>query len=386
MTIAKPSRSSTGAFRRAGRAMAALTVVVLLASCSSKPERPKPAELAPSAALIGVRQAWTARVGEVTFPLQAQAAGGTLAVAAGDGTVALLDAASGRDIWRASAAAPLSAGVGSDGKLAAVVTTANDVVALADGKVLWRQKLPAQVYAAPLVAGARVFVLAADRSVTAFDGQTGRRLWTQQRPGEALILRQAGVILAVGDTLVVGQAGRLVGMNPINGSARWDAPIATPRGTNDIERLVDLVAGVSRLGDSVCVRAFQASVGCVNAARGAVQWTKPANAAVGVHGDDRHVYGTESDGRVVAWRRADGERAWSTDRLQYRTLTAPLALGRSVVIGDSTGLVHLLSREDGTPLNRLTTDGSAVVAAPVLAGGTLVVVTRNGGVFGYAPE
>ena len=371
---------------RAGRVLAGVAVAVALVACSSKPERPKPADLSPSAALIGVRQAWTARVGEVTFPLQAQVSGSTLAVAGGDGTVALLDAASGRDIWRASAGAPLSAGVGSDGKVAAVVTTANDVVAMADGKVLWRQKLPAQVYAAPLVAGARVFVLAADRSVTAYDGQTGRRLWAQQRPGEPLILRQAGVILAVGDTLVVGQAGRLVGMNPINGSARWDAPIATPRGTNDIERLVDLVAGVSRLGDSVCVRAFQASVGCVNAARGAVQWTKPANAAVGIHGDDRNVYGTESDGKVVAWRRADGERAWTTDRLQYRTLTAPLALGRSVVIGDSTGLVHLLSREDGTPLNRLSTDGSPIAAAPLLAGGTLVVITRNGGVFGYAPE
>ncbi len=382
MTFQKPSLSPL----RAGRVFAVAVAAVVLVACSSKPERPKPAELAPSAALIGVRQAWTARVGEVTFPLQAQISGNTLAVAGGDGTVALLDAASGRDIWRGSAGAPLSAGVGSDGKVAAVVTTANDVVALADGKVLWRQKLPAQVYAAPLVAGARVFVLAADRSVTAFDGQTGRRLWAQQRPGEPLILRQAGVILAVGDTLVVGQAGRLVGMNPINGSARWDAPIATPRGTNDIERLVDLVAGVSRLGDSVCVRAFQASVGCVNTARGAVQWTKPANAAVGVHGDDRHVYGTESDGKVVAWRRADGERAWTTDRLQYRTLTAPLALGRSVVVGDSTGLVHLLSREDGTPLNRLSTDGSPIVAAPVLAGGTLVVITKNGGVFGYAPE
>jgi len=371
---------------RAGRVLAGVAVAVALVACSSKPERPKPADLAPSAALIGVRQAWTARVGEVTFPLQAQVSGSTLAVAGGDGTVALLDAASGRDIWRGSAGAPLSAGVGSDGKVAAVVTTANDVVAMADGKVLWRQKLPAQVYAAPLVAGARVFVLAADRSVTAFDGQTGRRLWAQQRPGEPLILRQAGVILAVGDTLVVGQAGRLVGMNPINGSARWDAPIATPRGTNDIERLVDLVSGVSRLGDSVCVRAFQASVGCVNAARGAVQWTKPANAAVGIHGDDRNVYGTESDGKVVAWRRADGERAWTTDRLQYRTLTAPLALGRSVVIGDSTGLVHLLSREDGTPLNRLSTDGSPIAAAPLLAGGTLVIITRSGGVFGYAPE
>ena len=56
------------------------------------------------------------------------------------------------------------------------------------------------------------------------------------------------------------------------------------------------------------------------------------------------------------------------------------------MIGDSTGLVHLLSREDGTPLNRLSTDGSPIAAAPLLAGGTLVVITRNGGVFGYAPE
>jgi outer membrane protein assembly factor BamB len=84
------------------------------------------------------------------------------------------------------------------------VVTANEVVALQDGKELWRQKLGAQAFTAPFVAGARVFVLAADRSVNAFDGQTGRKLWTQQRPGEPLVLRQSGVMLAVGDTLVVG--------------------------------------------------------------------------------------------------------------------------------------------------------------------------------------
>ena len=56
---------------RAGRVLAGVAVAVALVACSSKPERPKPADLSPSAALIGVRQAWTARVGEVTFPLQA---------------------------------------------------------------------------------------------------------------------------------------------------------------------------------------------------------------------------------------------------------------------------------------------------------------------------
>lgn len=378
---------------RANR-VAALCLTAALGGCSMMPswlgssaDKPKPAELAPNAALIAVRPAWTARIGQVGFPLTANVNGSMLALASGDGSVAQLDAASGRQLWQASAGAPLAAGVGSDGKLISVITRTNDVVTFAGGATpLWRQKLAAQSYTAPLVAGGRVFVLAADRSVSAYDGQTGRRLWNQQRPGEPLVLRQSGVLLAVGDTLVVGLAGRLVGMNPLNGSVRWEAPIATPRGTNDVERLVDLVGTVSRVGNSVCARAFQARVGCVDAERGTVLWSKPASGAEGLHGDERLVFGTESDGKVAAWRRDNGERAWTVDRLQYRGLTAPLALGRSVVIGDSTGLVHMLSREDGTPLNRLATDGTAIAAAPVLAGNTLVVVTRGGGVYGFVPE
>jgi outer membrane protein assembly factor BamB len=276
--------------------------------------------------------------------------------------------------------------VGSDGNTVAVITRTNDLVAFAGGKELWRQKLPAQAFTAPLVAGARVFTLAGDRSVSAYDGQTGRRLWTQQRPGEPLILKQAGVMLAVGDTLVVGQGGRMAGLNPLNGSARWDAPIATPRGINDVERLVDLVGRVSREGNVVCARAFQAAVGCVDATRGTVLWAQRANGSEGVHGDATHVFGTEGDGKVVAWKRDSGQKAWTSDALAHRGLGTPLALGRSVIVGDSLGMVHMLSREDGKLLNRLTTDGSPLAAAPAVAGNTLVLVTRNGGVYGFTPQ
>jgi outer membrane protein assembly factor BamB len=348
-------------------------------------EKPKPAELPPNPALIAVRPAWTARVGQVDFPLTVSVNGGTIAVASGDGTIAAIDAANGRDLWRASVGAPLAAGVGSDGKLVAVVTRTNELVALLAGKEAWRQKLTAVAYTAPFVAGERVFVMTADRAVSAFDGQTGRKLWTQQRTGEPLVLRHSGAVLAVGDTLVVGVSGRMVGLNPLNGSVRWEAPLATPRGINDVERLVDVVGNVSRIGDTVCARTFQASVGCADAVRGTVLWTKPANGAEGVHGDAELVFGTEADGKLIAWRRDSGEKAWASDRLQYRDLTAPLALGRSVVVGDSAGLVHLMSREDGSPLNRLTTDGTAIVAAPVLAGNTLVVVTHSGGIYGFVP-
>ena len=368
------------------RAQAAIILIALLSGCFGGASKPKPTELQPVTAVVSARQSWNARIGKVDFPLQVSVSGATVALAGGDGTVTMLDAQSGRDIWRTSLKTPIAAGVGSDGKLAVVVTRDNDVVALQDGREVWRQKLTAQAFTAPFVAGGRVFVLAADRSVNAFDGQTGRKLWLQQRPTEPLVLSQSGVMLAVGDTLVVGLAGRLAGLNPANGSVRWEVPIASPRGINDVERLVDLVGRVSRDGDNVCARAFQASIGCVNAARGSLLWTKPANGVQGISGDDRLLFGTEADGTVIAWKRADGERVWSVERLRYRNLTAPLVAGRSVVVGDLAGFVHLLSRDDGSLLNRLPTDGSAIAAAPVLVGSTLVVVTQNGGVFGFQPE
>jgi len=372
------------------RCISSAVLVVTLAGCSlwsSGNSKPMPADLGANVAVLGVRQAWTARIGSVAgLPLDVHSAGNVVTVASSDGVVAAIDARTGGDVWRVALSEPLSAGVGSDGKSAAVVSRSNTLIVLDAGRERWRQSLAAQVFTPPLVAGGRVFVLSADRSLAAFDAVSGRKLWSQQRPGEPLVLRQAGVLLAVGDTLVAGFSGRVVGLNPDNGSVRWEAPLASARGTNDVERLVELVGRTSRVGDSICARAFQTAVGCVNAARGAVTWAQPASGADGVHGDGEALFGAEGNGTVMAWRRSDGSRLWATDRLKHRKLTAPLLLGRSVVVGDDTGLVHLLSRTDGSPLNRIATDGSGIAAAPAVVADTLVVVTRNGGVYGFRPD
>jgi outer membrane assembly lipoprotein YfgL len=369
------------------RTSAGLAIVSVLAGCAGGADKPKPTELGPNAALINVRLAWNTRIGPVSLPLDVKVNAASVTLASSDGTVVALDGASGQDLWRASAGSAIAAGAGTDGRYAAVVTRDNDLVVMEQGRPLWREPLGAAVFTSPLVAGARVFVSGADRSISAFDAQTGRRLWNYTRPGEqALALRQAGVLLAVGDTLVGGMSGRLIGLDPRTGAVRWDVAIANPRGTNDVERLVDLVGSVSREGDIVCARAFQAAVGCVNAARGNLLWSKPANGSEGVHGDASSVFGAEGDGRVTAWRRSDGERSWTSERLKYRGLSAPLSIGRSVAVGDAQGYVHFLSREDGSPMGRMPTDGSAIATAPVLVGNTLVVVTRNGGVFGFRPD
>lgn len=360
-------------------------VVGMLAACAG-PERPKPADLGPNTALINVRPVWSASIGRVSLSLELRVVGNQFLVASSDGTVASIDAGTGADQWRSAVGTKLTAGVGSDGRYSAVVNVENELIALEAGKQLWRQRLNALTLTAPLVAGERIFVVSSDRTVSAFDAATGRRLWQQGRSGDALVLGQSGVLLAVGDTLVAGIGGRLVGMSPLNGQSRWEAIVASGRGTNEVERLVDLVSGVSRSGNQICVRAFQSAVGCVDAGKGTVLWNRVADGSKGLDGDESNLFGVEADGRLLAWRRADGERLWSADRLRFRVLTAPLVVGRSIVVGDDAGTLYFLSRQDGTLLNRVTTDGSPLAATPVLVGNTLVAVTQRGGIFGFRPE
>jgi outer membrane assembly lipoprotein YfgL len=305
-----------------------------------------------------------------------------VALANSQGTVAVLSAQTGQDIWRFNLNQAIAAGVGSDGQQVAVVTRDNQLVVLQDAKVLWRQGLSAQSFTAPLVAGGRVFVLTADRSVVAFDGLSGAKLWSQQRPGEPLVLKQAGVLLPFKNTLVVGLSGRLTGLDPSNGVIRWESAIATPRGTNDMERLVDLVGPADRVGDVVCARAFQSQIGCVNAERGQSLWTRASNGERGVSGNDTLLIAALSNGVVQAWNRSNGERMWDTERLKYRVLSAPLVTPRGVLLADSGGWLYLLSLADGALLNRIKIDGSELASAPVQAGAHYVLVTREGRVMG----
>lgn len=361
----------------------ALWGVCLLMTACSGPSRPKPADIPAITVLQDVRLKWSVDVGRIDFPLMVTVRDDRVALGNSKGMVGVWNTQTGKDIWRVALNTPLSAGVGSDGQQVAVVTQDNQLVVLKDGQVQWRQNLPAQSFTPPLVAGARVFVLTADRMVMAFDGATGRALWNQQRAGEPLVLKQAGVLTAFKNTLLVGLSGRLVAFNPDTGAVRWENTVATPRGINDMERLVDLVGPASRMDDLVCVRAFQSQVGCVNADKGQLAWTRASVGELGVSGNDKLVVSALSNGVVQAWQRANGERLWETERLKYRALSAPLVTPRGVFIADNGGFLYVLSLADGALLNRVQLTGDALAAAPVSASGVLVLVTKEGRLSGY---
>jgi outer membrane protein assembly factor BamB len=141
-----------------------------------------------------------------------------------------------------------------------------------------------------------------------------------------------------------------------------------------------------RAGDTVCARAFQAAVGCADAQRGTLLWTKNAGGAQALGGDGELVAAADPSGRLSAWRTITGDLAWNTEHLLHRGLSGLVVVGRTVVVGDFEGQVHFLDRVNGKTLLRLPTDGSQVIGAPVVSGNTILVATRNGGLFAFRPE
>ncbi len=365
-------------------AAVSLVVLAVLAGCAA--DKPNPAKLESLEPQIAGRQVWNTRLNDVTFPLSVAVRAGRFHVASDNGTVMALEAATGREVWRGDAGGRISAGVGGDGRYAAVVTRDSELVVMDGGSVTWRAKLESPVVTAPLVAGERVFIVGVDRIVHAFDVLDGRRLWTLKRPGDALTLSQAGVLAAYKDTLLVGQGARLLGLDPLKGTVRWDTALTTPRGTNEVERLADLVGPPSRTGSVFCMRSFQNAVGCIDAERGTLKWVQNGGGVEAVGGNDEYVVSADGSDRITARKRASGELAWTSEILLNRAVSAPVAMGTTVVFGDYEGLLHFLAQDSGKPLLRLPTDGSRVAAPPVLSDNNLLIVTRAGGVFAFRPE
>lgn len=362
----------------------ALGAVVVLAGCAA--DKPKPTPLEALAPKIAASQVWEARIGSIGFPMVPSVRGGVLYVASGGGDVLALQADSGATLWRASAGAAIAAGVGSDGRFTSVVTRGNEVVTFDSGREVWRKRVPSAVVTPPFVAGERVFVMGVDRAVHAFDALDGRRLWVYSKPGDALTLAQASVVSSFGNNLMVAQGQRLTALDPLRGTVQWEVPLASPRGSNEVERLADLIGPAVRVGDRVCARAFQAAVGCADAARGALLWSRNNAGAQAVASNAELVIGADASDRITAWRADNGDVAWQSEKLLYRGLSGALAMGSSVVFGDSEGYLHFLQAGSGEQQLRLRAGSKAILGAPALSGSTMLVVAQDGGVYAFRPN
>jgi outer membrane protein assembly factor BamB len=303
----------------------------------------------------------------------------TVMAAGRDGTVVAWDLASGAERWRVKAPTELVAGVGAGSDVAVVGGRNGVLYAYATGgRTAWSARVGAELVSQPLVREGMVFVRGSDNRVTAFELASGQRRWSFVRQGPALVLRQMTALAADRESVYVGlPGGRLVALALTSGALRWEAAVASPRGSNEIERIADIVGAPVLAGGEVCASAYQGRVGCFEASSGRVSWARELNASGGTDVDARLLVACDDKGHVHAFARS-GASLWRQEQLAGRVLCGPALSPAHVVVGDAQGLLHVLSRDDGVVQARLSLDGSAITAAPRVRGKRIVVQTQAG--------
>jgi outer membrane protein assembly factor BamB len=371
---------------RAARLAAGLALTVLVGGCGfwSSKKAPLP-ELPAVTGDAGLGLAWTRQFGPAGIGFQPLVAGDSIIVASRNGTVARLDAATGNPIWRVELDTPLITGVGSDGNTTIVAAKDGSLIALdRDGAQRWRAPVGAEIVTVPAVGVGLVVARGSDNRVSAWDLDTGKRRWSFDRQPPALVLRQtASVAMDPGSAYVGLPGGRLVALSLQNGALRWEAAIGLPRGSNEIERIADIVGSPLISGREVCAAAWQGRIACLDTSTGRAAWGRELAAAAGIDVDSSRLVAVDSKGALHAFSRT-GASFWKQEALERRQPSAPLLIENGLVVGDSLGLVHRVSRDDGSLQARLATDGSRIVSAPVRWRNLAFVHTEAGALYALA--
>ena len=373
-------------------------MLALMAGCStlsslnpfaSKSKGNQPAALVELKGSMAVRTAWKLDMGKANNYIFTPAmVGNTLVLAGGDGSLARVEAASGRQMWRIKAAVPLTAGVGSDGNVIVVGGDKGAVLAFdMDGKALWTAQASSEVLSSPVTGEGMVVVRSIDNRIIGLDAKTGEKKWTVQRVAPPLSLRNAPGMIVVDKEVIIAQpGGKLLALTLATGAPRWEVAVGEARGATELERVTDIGGAPVLFDKDVCAAAYQGKVGCFDVATGSAKWTKDLSSDVGVSVDQRFVFAVDDKGAISAFNRDGGASVWKNDKLGYRRLSTPVSYGRAVAVGDYQGFVHFLSREDGAFLARAATDGSAITSPPLVAGTNLIFQTQSGTVTAIAVE
>ncbi len=347
--------------------------------------RAKPAELVefkPSAVLD---IAWKGDTGDADGNLLRPQIDGDAVLAAGGNRVVKLGVTNGQVLWRAETEDKLSAGAGVGQGLVLAGGVKGELVALdlATGQPRWKVRLSSALTGQMLAVNDMVIVRTGDGRVQGLSAADGSRKWLYSRNLPTLSLRGSGGMVMRDDVLYAGfPGGKLVALNPANGAQLWEATVALPRGATELERVADVMGNPVVDAQLVCAVAYQGRVACFDRRTGASAWARDTSSSSGLAMDDTQVYVTDAQDAVTAYDKASGRPGWRQDKLARRQVTAPLALGKWVVVADGVGYVHVLSAEDGSFVARAKVD-DAVLTAPVDIGPGFAVQTQKGSVVAF---
>ena len=281
-------------------------------------------------------------------------------------------------------------GVALDGGTLFVSTGYGEVLALnaLNGDVQWRRRYGIPFRAAPTVHGARVYAgLITDQTV-ALQRSDGSEIWLHEgalKHGPSLL---NALPAAANDDVVIApySTGEIVAVRADNGREAWRIPLAEVlQGAIQIE-IEDIAGGPVIDADSVIAGGATGQLGSFDLQTGALQWRVPLTIAHTPRVAGEWMYALTAEGEIVCLRQSTGNVRWRTNLADALALdddedlswAGLIIAGGQVLVAGSRRMVSL-DPSDGSVLNTAAIQGDPA-SAPIVADGTLYVLTREGAV------
>jgi outer membrane protein assembly factor BamB len=344
-----------------------------------------PAELVEFEPRLEIERVWNVRVGGGADALRlalAPATDGTRIYAgAHDGQASAFDAETGRRLWETRTQLPLAAGPGFGSGVVAFGTNDGDLVTLdaETGEERWRLQVGGEVLASPAI-GADVVVLSTvDGRLRGYSVLDGRLLWTVEHAVPALTVRGNTEPVISGTSVVAGfDNGRLGAYELATGETRWEAPLAAPAGRTELDRIVDISAGLAVVGNDVYAVGYNGRAVAVGLETGLLLWQQEISSYAGLGAGFADVYVADDLSQVVALDRQTGTRRWTQPELRLRDISRPTFYRGTVVVGDLEGYLHWLDSQDGSFLARERVGSQRITSAPLVVGANIYAQGEDG--------
>ncbi|PPQ34596.1 outer membrane protein assembly factor BamB family protein [Rhodopila globiformis] len=346
-------------------------------------------------------EAWRSDIGEgggyrQILMAQPVVLGGTVFTMDSDATVSAFRLSDGKRLWQADTkpkdvdSTNVGGGLGADGATLYASNGLSRLVALdlATGKQKWSSDLGVPARSAPTIADERVFVTTIDDHLLAFAAADGRQLWTHQaaEPVNSM-LGQPAPAYYQGLVIAGFGSGELATLHADSGTVVWTDGLGASRGRASGGDFLSIRAAPVVANGLVYAISMGGLLVCNDVPTGRRVWERDVAGedTFAVAGDWMFLISVQQ--QIAALTLADGKVAWVSQlphfedpekRKDMLTWYGPLLVSDRLIVTGTSEDALSVSPYTGAILGHITLSAAAAPFAPVVADGTVLVISNDG--------
>jgi outer membrane protein assembly factor BamB len=346
-----------------------------------------------------IKTVWTAHIGQSAGSDRAilaepVSAGGRVFTMDAGATVTAFDVSTGAQVWRTDLTPEdedddlFGGGLTSDGKMLYVSTAYEHMYALdiGTGAVKWDVDLRMPLRAAPTYSDGRLFIVSTDNQVVALAADDGRKLWTHAGVPPAAALLGGPAPAVVGPNVIVPlSTGEILAIRAETGRVLWTESLAGGQRSESLSQLADIRGRPVIDRDLVVAVSHSGVTAAIDLSNGRRLWSNNFGGSQGPWAAGDYIYMLTREGDVVCLTRSQGRIRWvqslptfenMEDKKRPITWSGPVLAGDRLVVTGSNSEAYSISPYTGEFLGKIQLPGRSHLE-PIIVNGTLLLVLDN---------